>query len=291
MELLAKKEKGIMNYLLFGTGDYYERYKKWFLKESVLALLDNSPAKQGSRIDGILVMAPEEGVRLPYDVVVILSFYVKEMRRQLVEMGVDVRKIFHFYDLHDIPLSGKQNKREIHYWERKKELDAVNENSDRQVLLLSHDLNLGGPSIALLQVAVVLQRNGWNVVYASMIDGPLRKQLMEENISVVVDENLQVQTMQETLWVRKFSLIFCNTINFHVFLSARIESIPVIWWLHDSEFFYDGVNKDLLTGMSKENLRVVSVGPVPRQAMKNFLPEIDITDLLYGVKDMREGNE
>lgn len=34
-----------MKFLLFGTGDYYERYKKWFDKEDVLALLDNSDRK------------------------------------------------------------------------------------------------------------------------------------------------------------------------------------------------------------------------------------------------------
>ena len=31
-----------MKFLLFGTGDYYERYKKWFDKNQVLALLDNA---------------------------------------------------------------------------------------------------------------------------------------------------------------------------------------------------------------------------------------------------------
>lgn len=31
-----------MKFLIFGTGDYYERYKKWFPPKDVLALLDNS---------------------------------------------------------------------------------------------------------------------------------------------------------------------------------------------------------------------------------------------------------
>ena len=35
-----------MKFLIFGTGDYYERYKKWFPSKDVLALLDNSPQKQ-----------------------------------------------------------------------------------------------------------------------------------------------------------------------------------------------------------------------------------------------------
>ena len=63
-----------MKFLLFGTGDYYERYKKWFKQDNVLALLDNSSAKQNRMVDGIKVLAPEEGVKLTFDVIVILSF-------------------------------------------------------------------------------------------------------------------------------------------------------------------------------------------------------------------------
>ena len=63
-----------MKYLLFGTGDYYRRYQKWFDKEEVAALLDNAADKQGTRIDGKAVLAPEDGVRLDYDRIVILSF-------------------------------------------------------------------------------------------------------------------------------------------------------------------------------------------------------------------------
>ena len=78
-----------MKYLLFGTGDYYNRYKKWFEPEDVLALLDNAPEKQNTLLDGIPVLSPQEGIKLEYDVVIILSFYVKSMKQQLVELGVE----------------------------------------------------------------------------------------------------------------------------------------------------------------------------------------------------------
>lgn len=274
-----------MNYLLFGTGEYYRRYKKWFSEETVLALMDNSPVKQGCVIDEIPVMAPRDAIKLPYDLIIILSFYVREMIQQLTDLGVERGRIYHFYSLHDLFISKKPKKREIHYWEETGISDTEAEVSGNRVLLLSHDLNLGGPALALLQAAIVLKKNGWKVVYASTIDGPLRQRLIQEGISVVVDENLQIQTMKETLWVRRFDLIFCNTINFYVFLSEQAGDIPIIWWLHDSEFFYDGVDKAKLSGMNRENIRIVSVGPVSRRAMQNYLPEADIEDLLYAVED------
>ena len=76
-----------MKFLLFGTGEYYNRYKIWFARKEVLALIDNSKEKQGQYIDGILVISPED-VQLyrqyEYDAIIILSFYIKAMKTQLI---------------------------------------------------------------------------------------------------------------------------------------------------------------------------------------------------------------
>lgn len=263
-----------MTFLLFGTGDYYNRYRKWFVKEKVAALLDNAPEKQNTCIDGIRVLSPEEGVRIPCDAIVILSFYYAAMRRQLLALGVDEAKIYHFYDLHrlirlqtyDPPVAMKD--------------------AGEKILLLSQDLTLGGPAIALFQAAKVLKAYGWSVIYGSMLEGPLRRQLEEAGITVVVDENLQIGTMQDCGWTREFALVICNTINFHVFLSRRYTDTPVIWWLHDAPFYYDGVDKELLRGIDRRNLRVVSVGPIPRRAIQTYLPDLEVGQLLYGVSDL-----
>ena len=70
-----------MKYLLFGTGDYYNRYKKWFESADVVALLDNAVEKQNTVLDNIRVLSPQEGVKLEYDVIIILSFYVNRNSR------------------------------------------------------------------------------------------------------------------------------------------------------------------------------------------------------------------
>lgn len=274
-----------MKYLIFGTGDYYNRYKKWFAKEDVVALLDNAPNKQNTYLDGIQILSPQQGVQLSYDAVVVLSFYVKGMKRQLKELGVPEEKIYHFYDLHKLICltengSTAAYKKPIQYYG-----GAENVEKDSCILLLSHDLTLGGPAIALYHMARVLRAKGGLVVFASMLDGPLRDILLAERIPVVVDVNLQIETMCEAEWTSGFSRIVCNTINFHVFLSQRDTSIPVLWWLHDSAFFYDGVDQALLCGMDRKNLRLCSVGPIPREAIARFMPDMLIENLIYGVAD------
>lgn len=273
-----------MKFLLFGTGDCYERYRKWFSKEDILALLDNSPAKQHSRIDGIEVLSPEEGIKLSFDAVVIMSFYVKEMRRQLMDLGVSENEIFHFYDLHKLIYS-KEIKRPIQYYGDAEKIVNSKSEAKNSILLLSRDMMLGGPAIALYHAAEILKREGYSIVFASMADGPLKDKLLNLNIPVIVDENLQIETMEETGWTDIFSLLLCNTINFYTFLSQRNTQIPVIWWLHDSLFFYDGVDRGILCGLDRTNLRVCSVGPVPEKAIQKFLPDLHAESLLYGVAD------
>lgn len=262
-----------MKFLLFGTGDYYERFKKWFDDKEVLALLDNSLEKQNTLIDGIRVMPPKEGVKLPFDVIVILSFYVKTMRRQLMELGVPGDKIFHFYDLHKLIYKKGCRKRVEYYGNEKK------------ILLLSQDMALGGASIALFHAACILVANNYKVVFASMIDGPLREKLLSNNIPVIVDVNLQLETMKDVPWINGFSLIFCSTINYHVFLSERDNKIPVIWWLHDAAFFYDGIDKELLGRLDRTNMKICTVGSIPENAVKRYIPDIETEELLYGVAD------
>ena len=276
-----------MKVLLFGTGDYYNRYKKWFAEQEILALLDNSRQKQHTLMDGHVVLSPEEGVRLHYDVIVIVSFYVKQMKQQLLSLGVDREKIFHFYDLHWL-LAGKIVPKPIQYYLEAENIIKGRETKRIKVLLMSHDLTFGGPAIALFHAAIALQKYGYAVIYASMLDGPLKDKLIENDISVIVDENLQIATMQETDWVNVFSLIICNTLNFYVFLSERNTKIPVIWWLHDAVFFYEGVNGKVMGKISRHNLRVVCAEPVPVDAVRKLLPDLNCDELLYGVADQFE---
>ena len=257
-----------MKLLLFGTGDYYQRYKKWFDREDILALLDNSKEKQGMMLDGIPVLSPEKGVKL--------SFYVKQMRAQLAGLGVPQGRIFHFFDLHDLCFRKKTEYPVKIYGDVTKA---------GQALLLSHDLTLGGPAIALFHVAEILIKNGYSVVFASMLDGPLRETLQERHIPVVVDVNLQWKTMNEVSWIKNFQLVFCNTIGYFMFLTNRDQTIPAVWWLHDSSFFYEGIREEVLRSIDRTNLAAFSVGPVPARAIKSMIPDFPVKNLIYGVAD------
>lgn len=210
-----------MKILLFGTGDYYNRYKKWFARQDVVALLDNSKQKQHTVIDGVEILSPEEGVTLNYDTIVILSFYVRQMKQQLIALDVEEQRIFHFYELRQL-FGEDWDRRPVRYFLNAEQITKTTIAGRAKILLMSHDMTLGGPAIALFHAAAMLKNKGYDVVCSSMTDGPLRDMLIKNDIPVIVDENLQIATMQETQWVNGFSAIMCNTLSFHVFLSERI---------------------------------------------------------------------
>ncbi len=106
-------------------------------------------------------MSPKEGIGLSYGGIVSLSFYVKQMRQQLLSLGVDKNKIYHFYDLHQLIVKNKQI-RPLHYYLDAKEIIEQKENAGHKILLLSNDLALGGPSIALFHAAIILKKCGYS---------------------------------------------------------------------------------------------------------------------------------
>lgn len=273
-----------MKALLFGTGEYYNRYKIWFADTEVIGLIDNSPDKQGTTIDQIPVYSPADAILKEFDTIFIMSFYIVEMKNQLISLGVDEHKIYHFYDIHDL-IYKPSLKQKIYYYPI--DTETVEK---RGILLLNSDLTLGGPALALFYAARTLKKNGYNVTYGSQYDGPLRELLKKENIPVVVDANLLVVTMNESEWIRGYSLIICNTINYHIFLSERDLSIPTVWWLHDALFFYNGVNKRAINKILHENLQIWSVGSISEKAIKTFRPDFEVEELLYGVEEQEANN-
>lgn len=261
-----------MRVLLFGTGEYYQKYKIWFDDDEVLALVDNSKDKQGSYIDNKKVIAPEQINEYQFDYIFALSVFYLEIQGQLVSLGIDKSKICSFNEIYD----------HIEFENRKIE-NVIDIAHEKDVLLLNTNLALGGPALALFSVALTLKSIGRKVTYGAMTDGPLKSLLMENNIPVIVDSNLLIETMDDNEWVKNYSLIICNTIDYHVFLSNRDTNIPVIWWLHDSMFYYDTVNIEAINRISSKNLSVFAVGRIAKNSINYFRPDLETNNLLYGV--------
>lgn len=272
-----------MKIFLFGTGDFYRLYKNWFRREDILGLIDNDINKRGTLIDGYTVYLPDEAVKQPFDYIVILSVYEEEMQDQLQKLGVAKNKICIFSELHRHPELLIPERPLSLYGSDKIFSEIMQDGCTNAVLLMAHDLDLNGATLALFYMAQILAKNHINVLFASQSDGPLRRYLNEEKVPLVIDSNLQIKTQKQAEWTHGFGRIVCNTINYYQFLSDRDLNCKVIWWLHEPAMFYKSLDQKLLHSLSDKNLTVYGVGPIAEGAFKKYFPDFDVHCLLYGI--------
>ena len=91
----------MVNVVIFGIGKAYETRRNFFEENrdriNVVAFLDNNLDFQGKKVDEKIVYEPEKICQLNFDGIVILSKkFDKEMKDQLVVMGVEQNLIWNF---------------------------------------------------------------------------------------------------------------------------------------------------------------------------------------------------
>lgn len=276
-----------MRILLFGTGDYYQKYKEWFKSEEIDALIDNDKCKQGRRMDGHDVISPEAVPERKFDCIVILSVHEASMHRQLADLGIPEEKIYKFSELHKhTGILNNRNELEC-YGEDDFFAEVMGGRGADTIVLMSHNLDLNGAALALFYAAQILKSNGYSVLFVSWTDGPLRTHIRRCGIPVMIDAAMQIKTLEERKWLSSYRSIICNTVNYYRFLSGREKEVRVLWWLHDPAFFYESLDKDQLRKISKRNMTVCAVGPIAERAFKEYFPEWKVRQLLYGIPDVK----
>lgn len=274
-----------MKIILFGTGDYYNKYKDWFDSEDIVCLLDNNEQKQGTVLGGKIVKSPSTVLSLEFDIICILSVYYDEIKEQLLELGVAKEHIIHCSELHNYPQFIRTD-RMMQIID--KEGNSVSEiyNVSTSVLLMSHDLDYNGATLALFYVACILKEKGYDVWFASWTDGKLKTLLKKMGISVIIEPRLQIETFRSIEWIKNFYFIFCNTLLYYKLLADRDYSKKYIWWLHEPEVFYQSVDKEVLSSVKADNLKIYAVGEKACSPFRKYCPHLEVRELLYGIPDV-----
>ena len=225
------------------------------------------------------------------DKIIILSLHEQEMRKQFIDLGVEEDKIVGYAFLREhrylvkqeMPVSIILKGADISKLITKAELS-------KSILIMSHSLDFSGASLALYYATKVLISHNYKIVFAAWNDGPLKDMLYSNGIPVIIEPNLEMCTANELAWISNFDKIICNTLNYYYFLSDRKKDGKFIWWLHDPELFYETLDKKVFSRIKRENLKVCAAGKIAEQAIKHYIPDVEISQLLYGIPDTRENN-
>ncbi|WP_026504714.1 glycosyltransferase [Butyrivibrio sp. NC3005] len=281
-----------MNIVLFGTGDYYNKYKNCFREDDIVALLDNDSNKIGMIIDNKTVFCPRDINSIDYDIVVILSVHSDSMRNQLISYGVKNEKVILYSDL-----VKRKDLIKSHVWTQvfvqESRINDVIESmiTKKSVLFMSHNLDLNGASLAFYYAAKYSKEIGYDVIFVSWSDGKLREYLEKDGIPIIIEQSLEIMTANDIAWIDKFSRIVCNTLNYYQFLSDKNENRKYIWWLHDPDFFYRSINVEIMKTINFDNMYVYAAGFPAKQAIKKYIPNIHVEILHYGLPDVLLNND
>jgi len=110
-------------------------------------------------------------------------------------------------------------------------------NSGPDVLLVSHELTLTGAARMLFHAAQTIKQAGGFPVVVAPADGPLRKEMEQAGIVVIIDESIRHNHLLFERFARNFDLAIVNTVELADVVSqlSAIEILKTVWWLHEAQ--------------------------------------------------------
>lgn len=276
-----------MKIMIFGMGQYYNNRKEKLTQDTeIVAFIDNNRSIHGQSLNGIPIIAPHQIAGCSYDKILLMSAKENEMKKQLLELGVEEDKIWYWERyLSEIEhgifryYSGCRNKR----------MSA----GGKRVLIISTDFNYNGGSIAVTYAAKALQSKGFYVVLAAR-DGRKKfvEEVVEEGIDIVLCPALPYLYQEEICWIQQFDVVIVNTFQM-IQCACEVSNIkPVVWWIHEPSETYDGIYPDTIlrfnnyVKMSKiAGITIYAVSSIAQRNFNNYFSGRINKILEYGIPD------
>lgn len=263
------------NIIIFGSGDYYQKYKRCFTKETILAIADNNKDKIGTFIDGIKVISPYDIDKYDYDKVIICTIYLKSIEEQLIKLGISNDKISYYFEYHIIS-------------DKKYECEDNLFCQYKNVLLITHELSLSGAPHALIEMGRVLSELGYNVILASPKDGPAKSTAKKAGIKIIIDERLEYDNLDYIEWIynNSFYMVVINTILlFYLLVNIKNVNKNIVWWIHDPELAYNNIPQRVYHKIDFSGIQMLAAGEIAANIFSRYNPCVPITVFHYGLNN------
>ena len=153
----------------------------------------------------------------------------------------------------------------------------------KNILLVTHMLNHTGAPVVLLQTAVNLKKNNYNVYVLSPVDDELKDDFIKNDIPVWINPCINVKN-QDIKLNKKFDFCLVNTIECFYAYKKISKVVPAILWVHENlndDYFagHDNLKQDLFNAGSD----IYAVSELTRYYLKFYNPATQL--LRYNMKD------
>lgn len=175
------------------------------------------------------------------------------------------------------------------------DFNSLNEKGN--IILISHELSRTGAPVVLADTAKILMKNGYFVIVVTPVDGPLKDEILDNGIPVIVSnemkeifykkmkkEDFKKKLTLDTL-VNSFDITLMCTATLYNFVSRYINTDrKIIWWIHEGHVSYNILGNRLPKKISS-NISVFGGGQYVCDQLKLFGFDYGQTVLNYGVVD------
>lgn len=263
-----------MKIIIFGTGKLFELHKHRFSNMKIVAYLDNNPKKWDTYIDSTKIVSPDQVYQFRYDYILIVSKYYEQMRKQLLDLGINKDVIL---DCENTKIFGM---RSVTRFE-----NIISEIFKKNILLVTHSLSLTGAPLMLLNMAELLYQNGYKVTLYALEKDKLLYEFIRKNISVNLFSDFVFDENEVKYYFGKYDLIIVNTVTLYkLVMSIKFLKIPILWWLHEEENIYEEYQIKSEDLVCSSNILVYGVSGRAVRAFDKYSNGQLIKKLAYGIR-------
>jgi len=165
----------------------------------------------------------------------------------------------------------------------------------KTILLLSHEMSLTGAPRALFNLALILKKNGFHVIFASLVHGPLEKiELVPRGIPfkfLIIEKTDGIYRFSPNLmkYISSFDMILFNTITtFPLIEGISNVNIKKVCWIHEGSYgFKYSPYKSQFPALYQHFDKLFVVGDYARRIACSFgEKDIKMESLIYGIDDI-----
>ena len=167
--------------------------------------------------------------------------------------------------------------------------EPIKHSAKRRVLFVSHEATLSGAPVQLLHLLPILNRQGWETVFATPESGPIVDLLQEAGVRVELDDKFLVEPEHEKLRTlcREFDLVVANTItSWPAVEAAHLENVPAVWYIHETLVAAQFMKRIWQIGKMLNVARVIVVPTRRTAGILQGATRTRIETIPYGIPDL-----
>lgn len=271
----------MMRIMVFGIGRFYKKRKEYIISNAdIIAYVDNNESLYGKYMDDLPIIPPGDIGLFSYDKILLMSLKANEMKKQLLNLGIDNGKIWYW----------EQFKSEIEHGNLKLYCgNRNNKKNGKKILVISTCLNYNGGSLAAVYAVMALQKRGFKVILSAPDgDHNFIREVNSEGVSVVLCPALPYINKEELFWMQEFDVILVNVFQMALCACEISKIRPVLWWIHE----YKAIFEEVLIQFSEEikldimsKINIYAVSSISQNNFNSYFPDRIKKIMAYGIPD------